>query len=284
MCTIVILKNYLQSYPLAIAANRDELLDRPSEPPQLREETILAPKDLQRGGSWIGVNNAGMFVGLTNRRAVISEPGRISRGDLVMNILRHTSVENALQNYVSRLDGSKFNGFNLAMVDQNHAYLVMGSGQKLDILPMEDGLWAITNHGVGRKNATNNWQYELVQLPGEPEYPQRINAVTSDLETTRLKFHLDLNKYIAAMPNALTRSTLARDLLVMGLVFLEMHDDWQFGTCIHMPEENYGSKSSSLICLDRTSNQWHYWHRERPSSEQHLCSADYDWKLTLSLK
>jgi len=69
VCTIVIAWQVFTDTPVVVAANRDELLDRPSEPPAVVEEDprVGAPRDAEAGGTWIGYNEHGVLVALTNR-------------------------------------------------------------------------------------------------------------------------------------------------------------------------------------------------------------------------
>ncbi len=71
MCTLIVLHRCVPDRPLVVAANRDEFLDRPSEEPALRSSRtgpIVAPLDLEAGGTWVGVSARGVFAGLTNLR------------------------------------------------------------------------------------------------------------------------------------------------------------------------------------------------------------------------
>ena len=55
---------------LQVAANRDEWLKRPAAAPAVWTEGWLAPKDLEAGGTWLGLNAQGLFVGVTNRAGI----------------------------------------------------------------------------------------------------------------------------------------------------------------------------------------------------------------------
>ncbi len=71
MCTLIVLHRCVPGRPLVVAANRDEFLDRPAEEPTLRSTRtgpIVAPLDLEAGGTWVGVSARGVFAGLTNLR------------------------------------------------------------------------------------------------------------------------------------------------------------------------------------------------------------------------
>ena len=70
MCTLIALHRPHPRVPLVVAANRDEYLDRPASGLAIFESggrRIVAPRDLRAGGTWLGLNDRGMFAALTNR-------------------------------------------------------------------------------------------------------------------------------------------------------------------------------------------------------------------------
>lgn len=86
--------------PLIVAANRDEHYDRPSAPLDLwsTEPKILAGKDLLAGGTWLGINEHGLLVGILNRRAngeAESPTPTRSRGLLCLDLLTLRSTADA---------------------------------------------------------------------------------------------------------------------------------------------------------------------------------------------
>ncbi len=98
MCTLVAIHRRVPGAPLVVAANRDEYLDRPSEPPALRSTPsgpVVAPRDLRAGGTWMGLNGFGVFAAVTNRRSESIDPSRRSRGLVVMDLLAATSAPQA---------------------------------------------------------------------------------------------------------------------------------------------------------------------------------------------
>ncbi len=77
MCTLLVATRRWPGTPLLIAANRDEHLQRPAAPPSSRRvgsRRIFAPTDLRAGGTWMGLNDAGLFVAITNRFAGEEQP------------------------------------------------------------------------------------------------------------------------------------------------------------------------------------------------------------------
>jgi len=85
MCVLALL---LEPGRLLVAANRDELFDRPSAPPAEVEPGVVAGRDLAAGGAWLGYNSHGLFVAVTNRKSPASTPDALSRGLLVREALR----------------------------------------------------------------------------------------------------------------------------------------------------------------------------------------------------
>jgi len=110
-----------------VAANRDEFLERPAEPPWLRdtgEMPFLAPRDCLAGGTWLGVNAAGLFVGITNRPSPRLDPKRRSRGQVVVQAL---GAQSAVEAACSALEMPlhAYNPFNLLLADRDRAFTVV---------------------------------------------------------------------------------------------------------------------------------------------------------------
>jgi hypothetical protein len=100
MCSVVLAAHVVAGYPLVVVANRDEQLDRASSPPlawsgdggvvgggTIESAPFVAPRDDVAGGTWLGVNRAGVFVGITNRYLGPQDATRASRGRLVADAL-----------------------------------------------------------------------------------------------------------------------------------------------------------------------------------------------------
>ena len=95
MCSVSFLPHSRGFY---VGMNRDESLQRPAAHPPERftrgERRALYPTE-PTGGSWVGVNDAGLTLALINWYAIPREPGigRVSRGIVVPSLLAATSVE-----------------------------------------------------------------------------------------------------------------------------------------------------------------------------------------------
>ncbi len=77
-----------------LAANRDENTARPAEgwaPRLYGERRAFAPRDVTLGGTWMGMNDAGMVAAVTNRFGLPRDPSRRSRGEIVPGLLAHAT-------------------------------------------------------------------------------------------------------------------------------------------------------------------------------------------------
>lgn len=136
---------------LQVAANRDEFLARPASPPQRWPglPAVLAPRDEQAHGTWLGVNAHRLFVGVTNRHGVERDSRRASRGQLVAEALRAPSVE-ALHARLAGLGPRVYNPFHLLYADASgHAGLTVCDGTRVVQEVLGPGLHALTERSFG---------------------------------------------------------------------------------------------------------------------------------------
>ncbi len=146
MCLLLIAHNAHPRYRLLLAANRDEFHDRPTAglEPWAEPSGMAAGRDLQGGGTWLGLDRRGRLAAVTNYR----EPGRktpdaVSRGHLVTGFLsRHGDPEDYLAT-VTR-NGTRYNGFNLIVGADGR--LVYASNRAPGIRVLADGLYGLSNH------------------------------------------------------------------------------------------------------------------------------------------
>jgi uncharacterized protein with NRDE domain len=113
MCLILLAWNVHPDVPLAVAANRDEFHLRPASRAAFWKDRpdILAGRDLQAGGTWMGMSRSGRFAAVTNYRGG-TEPGAAeSRGSLVTRYLGGTEIPQLAEGK------SAFSGFNLLASD-----------------------------------------------------------------------------------------------------------------------------------------------------------------------
>ncbi|KAA6421699.1 MAG: hypothetical protein FRX49_08310 [Trebouxia sp. A1-2] len=147
MCTSLFLWDQHPTLLFLLAFNRDEFLARKTEPAQfwLDWPNLLAGRDEERGGTWLGMTTGGRFAMLTNFREVAHDVVKYapSRGALTTDFLKGQSQP--LQ-YLEGLQAEAYNGFNLIVGDfQQHklAYFSNRSGQAPHEL--SPGLYGISN-------------------------------------------------------------------------------------------------------------------------------------------
>jgi len=113
MCLILVAWKVHPGVPLAVAANRDEFHARPAARAAFWDDRpdVLAGRDLQAGGTWMGVSRGGRFAAVTNYRGG-TEPGAAeSRGSLVTKYLAGAEVLKLAEHKLA------YSGFNLLASD-----------------------------------------------------------------------------------------------------------------------------------------------------------------------
>ena len=127
MCTLVLLRRPGQPWPLLLAANRDEMADRPWRAPGRYwpdRSAVTAGLDLLGGGTWIGINDAGVTAAVLNRINTLGPaPGRRSRGSLPLVALNNPTARSAAH-AIARIDAGAYRPFNMVIADAEAAYWV----------------------------------------------------------------------------------------------------------------------------------------------------------------
>ncbi len=113
-----------------LAANRDEFYERPSAPAAFWDDApdLLAGRDLQEGGTWLGITRRGELAALTNYRDPASlKSDAPSRGSLVSDYLRGRETP---ENYLRRIKPrpARYNGFNLLVGDASELFCFSNRG------------------------------------------------------------------------------------------------------------------------------------------------------------
>jgi len=150
MCTVVLLIRPGHLWPLILAANRDERLDRSWDPPAAHwpeQPGVIAGRDRTGGGTWMGVNSHGVVATALNRRGTLGPAaGKRSRGELPLLALAHRSADAAAAS-VAALDASAWRSFNLVLADRDGAVFVRGLGHgHPEAQRLAPGLHMVTAH------------------------------------------------------------------------------------------------------------------------------------------
>lgn len=228
MCTLVVSFQQHARWPLVVAANRDEVLDRPaSGPRRWPGEPFVAPRDEQAGGTWLGLTAGGMFVGVTNRFLAPRHAERESRGTLVVEALRARSA-GALHHALAALSPARFNAFHLLYADLAGAYVTWSDGERVQQQVLGPGLHVVTERSLGGddsgRRAAIEAQWPKIVAQGEP-----------------------------------TAEALMR------LLATSHPDDPLGGLTVELPEYNYGTRSSLVLFRgEPLASSRLYWADGRP--------------------
>jgi uncharacterized protein with NRDE domain len=146
VCLLVFAWRVHPQLPLIVAGNRDEFHDRPTAAAGWWSDRdgVLAGRDLQAGGSWLGVSRDGRIAVVTNyREPERGTSGPRSRGELVVDFL--TSITSAGQ-WMEALGRRKaeYAGFNLIVGDRDGLHYLTNRGE--DRRDLEPGLYGLSNH------------------------------------------------------------------------------------------------------------------------------------------
>ncbi len=145
MCLILFGYRTSPTFPLIVAANRDEFHGRASAPAQFWSDypEVLAGRDLVAGGTWLGCTRSGRFAALTNFSGPDDAPAPKSRGLLVQNFL--CGADSAVH-YGHHIHGPDYAGFNLLLFDGQELVYTSNKGTT-DIL--QPGFYGLSNAELG---------------------------------------------------------------------------------------------------------------------------------------
>ncbi|WP_226482976.1 NRDE family protein [Natrinema amylolyticum] len=229
MCTLTLAWQVFDDAPVAVAANRDEALGRESTPPAVYDEEplIVAPRDAEAGGTWIGYNEHGVFAGLTNKWTDTDLAGERSRGLLVADALEARSAAAAKSIVEDATDADEYGGFYLVVADEADAFCYQWDGA-LSLTEFEPGIHIVVNVAVDE-------DVDVPSIRSEAGREQAANARA-------------VREALAAEPGETAAEWLERAGDVLG--------DHEYGVCIH--RDGFGTRSSSLIALGPELTRYAY--------------------------
>ncbi|MBN2578384.1 MAG: NRDE family protein [Pirellulales bacterium] len=161
MCTLAILFRTVRGTPLLVAANREERYDRPTQYPKIQPGTprVVCGTDRKAGGTWLGINQHGLFCSVLNRprKRVPMDPR--SRGLLCREMLDARTAREAAEYAFRELSSGKYAGGNFVAADPRSAFLVYG-GDQLEVIDIPPGLHVVTD---GAMDNFRDPRHELVR-------------------------------------------------------------------------------------------------------------------------
>jgi len=233
MCLVVLAFRAHDDVPFVVAANRDEFHARPTRDADWwpDDPNVLAGRDLQAGGTWLGIHRSGRFATVTNYRDADLPAGKYkSRGSLVTDFLQGAGRP---LDYLQSVDTDAYAGFNLLLSDGDSlVYLSNRGGGMQELQP---GIY-------GLSNATLDTPWEKVER-SKQRLAVLLDSKKTD-ETALLRLLGDRDKG----PTSEVRSD--------RLPFAKAHAIT--APFIVMPE--YGTRCSTVVRRDR-GGSWHFLER-----------------------
>lgn len=228
MCLILLAWHAHPDYALVVAANRDEFFARPTAPAAFWPESphVLAGRDLQAGGTWLGMTRNGRFAALTNfRDPARNKAGAPSRGELVSRFLTGFITPAA---YLDVLESCAdlYSGFNLVFGDP-------------------DGLWCFSNCGEGERQL---WPgvYGLSNHLLDTPWPKVARGKSA------------LNTAICALPDETPLFALLRDDSIApdeALPRTGVSLEWErLLSAAFVSSPGYGTRSATVLLMDAAGN------------------------------
>ena len=253
MCILFVAVNQHKDYPLIIAANRDEFFNRGTSESHLWDSVhgIIAGKDLQAGGTWMGINKQGYIASLTN----IRDPQKTcadatTRGELVSHYLQ-TPVNDYHQTLSANKDN--YNGYNLLFGKWNA--LAVYNNHLDQIQPLTDGYYGLSNASLNSPWPKINKGVGKLQ-----EYCQDDHDIDPDI-----LFKLLLDNSVAA----------DQDLPQTGVPI-----DWERRlSSIFILGDDYGTRSSTVLKVDKQQSvQWY----ERTYDNTARCTSSQSFHFSIN--
>jgi uncharacterized protein with NRDE domain len=227
MCTLIVGHRTQDGESLIVGANRDEALGRPASPPAIVDEEgsrVLAPRDERAGGTWLGLNEEGVFAGLTNRFGRPADADRRSRGELVFRALEVPSARESAR-AIDEIPAVDYNPFHMVVADAETAHVVVSDGEQLTCGPVEPGFAVVTERSFG---AADNSRKRVLRR--EVDELERDGGVGLD----------ELREVLSDCSGGID------------------------AVCVDLEEIDYGTRSSTLLRLgpEGGADDVEFWHAE----------------------
>ena len=186
MCTVVLSIGEHPYWPLLLAANRDERLDRPWLAPACHwpeQPDVLAGLDTLAGGTWLGTNRGGVVAAVLNRTGSLGPaPGKRSRGELPLHALAYATAL-AASDALAKLDAGQWRSFNLIVADRHAAYYLRGLGKGAVVTQkLTPGTHVVTAHDpddmASPRIARNLPLFRQAPLPDPPDWSSWVGLLS----------------------------------------------------------------------------------------------------------
>jgi len=234
MCLLALALDVHARFPLVIAANRDEYHARPTEPltwwsPAADAPAVLSGRDLEAGGTWMGLTAAGRVAMLTNIRTPSQhDPDAHSRGRIVTDWLTGSDDPDP---FWKRVSARRHNGFNLIAADASTGRWFWAANRGIEPVPLKRGI-----HGLSNAELDTPWR-KVVDL--KRRLQESLDTVDSVDALARDLF------------DALGDRSLVADASLPDTGMSKEVERQLSSAFVDMPGRGYGTRCSTLLITER---------------------------------
>jgi uncharacterized protein with NRDE domain len=254
VCLLIVLSRVVPGWPLLVAANRDERLDRPAEPLTLLRSNgprTAGGRDLMAGGTWLAVNDGGVVAGLTNKPATEGrDPSKRSRGEIPLALTAAASAAQSVSYFRCSASPGDYNPC-WALVGDRHSlyYVDITQSDGVRSIELSPGVHVLENKSM---EEPSNKGDHVLDLLGD------VRQLRVDRVQARLRRILTDHHTNQAPADDSDRALLASRASAC---------------CVHADE--YGTRSSMLIRLSASpSKRPEIWASNGPACTHPLLKAD----------
>jgi uncharacterized protein with NRDE domain len=246
VCTIIAINAVHPVAPLIVAANRDEIYARPAAAPKVLADDprVVGGQDLQDGGTWMGLSDRGLFVGLTNIFTLTQGDYR-SRGEIVLELSKAAGVDEALARLDAMVSDALYRPFNLLVGSASALhYARLDESEGLTIRVVEPGVHVLPSTAALDDLGTPKVAHAMALLEG-------VTDITNKEALLAHLFELIGNhEQPERLPEHWQRSPFGDDF-----------DRALQSLCVHT--EHYGTRSAQ-VALGLDGGEWEMGYCEGP--------------------
>lgn len=243
MCTLLSIRNLIYDYPLIVAFNRDEKLDRESSEPcvlkDLSTTKIIGARDLKKGGTWLAIKASSkeidpLIVAVTNETDEFDSSLK-TRGKLVLEGFNqdNISIDSYKRNFLKKIKCNNYNKFNLVAISKYMTYFCHGLGQRKPLIrySKRDVNVICSNHFSLKSNIKKH--YLANKLKNLNLY---LDSYMPNIDDVKDYMHLTLSAHSCKKSDSNLDSQI----------------------CVH--GDDYGTVSTTIVAFSRTGLYNKYWY------------------------
>jgi uncharacterized protein with NRDE domain len=236
MCLVALAIDQERRFPLVIAANRDEFFARPAArlawwTPAPGAPQILGGRDLDGGGTWLGLSAEGRLALLTNiRNPRQHDPAAPSRGRIVTEWL---AARERVDRFWMRTALGGYNGFNLIAADFTLGECYWASNTGAHPVRLERGIHAVSNASL------------------DTPWP-KVDALKARLDEA-VAVSDSVDALAARLFHALADRNVPDDELLPDTGVGIERERMLAPAFIRSPDHSYGTRCSTLVITERVN-------------------------------